>query len=74
MDDLEGPEENNSPPVIIQMTVVLDSGNANIIFQAMEILSRAGVGLALDGVSTDISIFQPQHMDYVVEVDSDDGD
>lgn len=65
---------NDTPPVIIQMTVVLDSGNAEMIFRAMEVLSRASVGLALDGVSTDINIFQPQHMDYIVDVDREDND
>lgn len=65
-------DEDNTPPVIIHMTVVLDSGNAEMIFRAMEVLSRASVGLALDGVSTDINIFQPQHLDYVIDVETDD--
>lgn len=70
----DGGGEDNTPPVIIHMTVVLDSGSAEMIFKAMEILSRTSVGLALEGVSTDINIFQPQQMDYVIDVETDDND
>lgn len=62
----------NDQPVIIQITVVIDSNDTHKAFLATEILSRACVGLALDGITTDINMFKPDVYDAVDVNDVDD--